>query len=341
MVERENGRPWNERNMLLKSADNKEERIAELETLLAVASPDKQPRIQQEIVTLNTDIRRESVTAQYINFHYEKDENWIVFHDLWLEANGWVAQIDLLMINRSLDCYVFDTKQFNNRLKITDDGGFLRWNEARQKHETVPSPLLQNERNMPVLKEILTEVFTPERVGKRIKPTLHPMVLVSATSFIERPRHFDTRQVIQADRLKSVIEKGGLLKAIGTAKQVDSATLSMLGHHLLAMHRPIRINYRALFGMEDVETAPQAASQATPQAPAKDAQATAPRVGTTGGLSKAPPMPPAPPPTRSAVPPQPVPQDTSKPSARRLSQSDPQSPPKAPPKVPPMPPKGT
>ena len=78
------------------------------------------------------------------------------------------------MINRSLDCYVFDTKQFNNRLKITDDGGFLRWNEARQKHETVPSPLLQNDRNMPVLKEILAEVFTPERVGKRIKPTLPP-----------------------------------------------------------------------------------------------------------------------------------------------------------------------
>ena len=129
------------------------------------------------------------------------------------------------MINRSLDCYVFDTKQFNNRLKITDDGGFLRWNEARQKHWTVPSPLLQNDRNMPVLKEILAEVFTPERVGKRIKPTLHPMVLVSATSFIERPRHFDTRKVIQADRLKSVIESRGVLKALGSAKQVDSGTL--------------------------------------------------------------------------------------------------------------------
>jgi hypothetical protein len=322
--------------MLLKSADNKEERIAELETLLASASADKLPRIQQEIVSLNTDIRREIVTAQYINFHYEKDENWLVFHDLWLEANGWVAQIDLLMINRSLDCYVFDTKQFNSRLKITDDGAFLRWNETRQKHETVPSPLLQNDRNMPVLKEVLAEVFTPERVGKRIKPALHPMVLVSATSFIERPRHFDTRKVIQADRLKSVIESRGVLKALGSAKQVDSGTLSLLGHHLLAMHRPIRINYRALFGLEDVEMSPQSA----PQVPAKDAQATPPKGNTTGGLKKAPPMPPVPPPTRHAVPPQPVAQDASKPPAMRLSQSDPQSTPKAPPKVPPMPPKG-
>ena len=70
--------------MLLKSADNKEEQIAELETLLAAATADKQPRIQQEIVSLNTDIRRETVTTQYINFHYEKDENWIV-----LVTFGW------------------------------------------------------------------------------------------------------------------------------------------------------------------------------------------------------------------------------------------------------------
>ena len=340
--------------MLLKSADNKEERLAELKALLEVASVDRQPRIQQEIVSLNTDIRREAVTAQYINFHYEKDENWIVFHDLWLEANGWIAQIDLLMINRSLDCYIFDTKQFNSRLKITDDGDFQRWNETRQKYETIPSPLVQNDRNFPVIKEVLNEVFTPERIGKRIKPSLHPMVLLSATAFVERPKRFDTRKVIQADRLKTVIEKGGVLAALGAAGKVDPGTLSLLGRHLLTMHRPIKINYRALFGMEDVELPPSAAEAKAPEseplAPIKPASAPA---STSGPLREV-----APSSTTKSGPlrevgaqaprpmaaPQPAPQpasgDAPKPRPMRLSQADPQTPPKAPPQVPPMPPKG-
>lgn len=322
--------------MLLKSADNKDNRLAELQALLAVAPVEKQPRIQQEIVALNMDIRREAITAQYINYYYEKDENWIVFHDLWLEAKGLIVQIDLLMINRSLDCYIFDTKHFNSHLKITEEGDFLRWNDTRQKHETIPSPLVQHERNLPLIKAILSDVFSPERVGKRIKPSFNPYVLMSQTAFIERPKRFDTRRIIQSDQLKAVIEKGGVFAALGAGGKIDADKLIQLGQHILSLHRPVKINYRALFGMEDVERpAPEESKENVVEAQAPTSTSGPLKGSVPPAQPTMPPRPPAQAPSAA----QPSTDTPPKPRTMRLSQADPSAPPKAPPAVPPMPPK--
>jgi hypothetical protein len=45
---------------------------------------------------------------------------------LRLEHNGRTAQIDHLLINRWMECYVLESKHFNAGLKITEDGEFMR-----------------------------------------------------------------------------------------------------------------------------------------------------------------------------------------------------------------------
>lgn len=100
--------------MLLKSADSKEGLVAQLEGLLATAPNDKRPKIKSELFAMRAGITGENDASYLINFDYEKSENWVVLHDLRLEAKGRVAQIDHLLVNRFLGCYVLESKHFNS-----------------------------------------------------------------------------------------------------------------------------------------------------------------------------------------------------------------------------------
>ncbi len=252
--------------MLLKTADSKDEQVAELEELLATAPSDKRSKIKQELYAMRAGIKGEKDAAYLINFDYEKSENWIILHDLRLEIKGRVAQIDHVLINRLLGCYVLESKHFNSGLKINDDGEFLRSNDYQKKYEGMPSPLAQNERHIAVLKEAFEDIKMPERLGMRLMPTFHSLVIISANARIMRPDHFDTSQIIKADALKATIDKQteqwGILKTLGNAtKLVDQGSLYAIGRRLMAMHSPIRINYAERFGLQVSKTVSQASTE--------------------------------------------------------------------------------
>lgn len=141
--------------MILKQADSKETLLNDLERLAANASAnaplDRKKRIEQELRTVRAGMKGEQEAAYLIDFHFKDRESWIVVHDLRLEVNGRVAQIDHLLLHRCLDCYVLETKHFSSGMKITEDGEFLRWNHYRKTYEGMPSPLTQNDRHVAVL----------------------------------------------------------------------------------------------------------------------------------------------------------------------------------------------
>jgi hypothetical protein len=215
-------------------------------------------------------IKGENEAAYLINFDYEKSDNWVVLHDLRLEANGRVAQIDHLLINRSLECYVLESKHFNSGLKITEEGEFLRWNNYKKTYDGMASPLAQNERHIAVLKDAFEGIKMPERLGVKLTPTFHSLVLVSANAKVMRPKHFDTSKVIKADALKATINKDidnwGFVKTLGIAvKIVDQGTLYAIGRRLASLHVPFQINYAERFGLGKSTSVP-AASAASPAA---------------------------------------------------------------------------
>lgn len=126
----------------------------------------------------------------------------------------------------------------------------------------MPSPLAQNERHITVLKDVFAQIEVPIRLGMRIDPTFHSVVLVTPKSRIDRSRKFDCSQVIKADVLADYIEKNldkqSMLRAL--ARIIGSDTLEQLARSLVALHRPISINYKAKFGIIE-SSAPEVASK--------------------------------------------------------------------------------
>ena len=233
--------------MLIKIKDDNSALLKELE-LRAAGTGTAARQAATELRIRQAGLKGERDSAYHIDFHFECSPNWAVIHDLRLERDGRVAQIDHLLINRWLEIYVLETKHFHAGIKITGDGEFLRWNAYRKTYEGMASSLEQNERHIAVLSDVVATLDWPQRMGLRIAPAFHSLVLVSPQARIDRSKGFDSSRVIKADLLRKQIDKhfeadGALMTLFKTtAKLVSGDTVAGVARQLVALHRPLQRN---------------------------------------------------------------------------------------------------
>jgi hypothetical protein len=227
--------------MLIKQADDQSIAMAELERLAAGTGAEAK-RAKTELRNRKAGLKGEAESAYLIDFDYGNSPNWAVIHDLRLEHGGRTAQIDHLLINRWMEFFVLETKQFHAGVKITDEGEFLRWNNFDKHFEGMPSPLQQNERHIAVLSDVVSRIEFPSRFGMRITPTFNSLVLVAPSARIDRPKKFDASRVIKADQLKPKIWRDlDMDNAVAVffkaaTKMVSGETVEFVANQLAALH---------------------------------------------------------------------------------------------------------
>lgn len=231
--------------VLIKSMDDRAREIQELERAVEVLQGDDERRASRNLRQRQGGLKGERDAAYLIDFDYAASKNHAVIHDLRLEQAGRVAQIDHLIINRRLDCYVLESKHFHSGIKITEQGEFLRWNRYEHTYEGMESPLEQNQRHIAVLSDVMATLDLPVRMGLTIRPSFHSFVLVSGKARIDRPRTFDTTRVVKVDQIRSTIikgidEEGAFTTLASLAKLVSMDTVQKVAEQLVAMHRPVK-----------------------------------------------------------------------------------------------------
>ena len=111
--------------MIFKRRNSKIEEIEELKQLLSCDLTEKQRfSVERELNAINKGASGEDDSAYYLNFYYGKSKNWAIIHDLRIELEGIVAQIDHILINRIFDFYILESKSYKNGIKITENGEF-------------------------------------------------------------------------------------------------------------------------------------------------------------------------------------------------------------------------
>lgn len=247
--------------MIIKGMDLKKEEKEQLRGLLQGQLSEKQRfLIERALRNIEAGERGEKDSAYFIDFYFGKSANWAVIHDLRIQHEGQVAQIDHLVMNRFMDIYVLETKNFHYSLKITTDGEFLVSNG--RKDIGIESPIEQNERHIFLLtKAIEHHGIMPTRLGVVIPPRFISYVLVSSTSRIIRPSRskFDTSRVVQSDQaFTKVKEDADDAGASAILKICSSETLEATAKKLARLHRPAKQDFKARFGIKDhQETAKQ------------------------------------------------------------------------------------
>jgi len=239
--------------MILKQPDDKTPQIRALETLLSNAPESVKPKIQKELHMLRAGIKGEQETTYHIDFHLRDSENYAVVHDLRLEINGNVAQIDHLLIHKHMRVYCIETKHFNAGIKINDDGEFMQWNAYKKGYEGIPSPLAQNQRHLRVLNEVFNHCISlPKLFGLALSPSFHSRVVINNDARIERSKKFDSKPLVKSEYLYESIKKD--FENAGIGARLTSASLEdieNIARQLMVLHQPITFDYRAKFGVNE------------------------------------------------------------------------------------------
>lgn len=245
--------------MLIKTADDKQPDIDALDDLLQRPDVDlaTRRRIEQETRTIRAGAAGERDAAYEIDFQYGARPNHMVIHDLRLEVEGRVAQIDHLIINRVLEVWVCETKHFAEGVAINEHGEWSAFYGRQMRG--IASPVVQNKKHIAVLADVFTKgiVRVPTRLGVKMKPDLRSLILVSNQARISRPKSKGAaprveglETVVKVEQLKAAIDRDVDKIGIGSmVKLVSATTIERLAIDLAALHRPARFDWASRFGL--------------------------------------------------------------------------------------------
>lgn len=261
--------------MLIKSPDDYSKRLRLLEELRNSDRLDDRQKdwLRSEYNRLKPGLAGERDAAHYLDLSISHGQNHAVLHDLRLEADGYVAQIDHLIVNRFLMFFMLETKTYSGSLHINEHGEFMA-EYANERRYGIPSPLEQSRRHETVLRKVLEQLGITGRVGT--EPTFVHVVMLHPKAIIERPPadKFDTSMVIKADQFRTWQLK--YLDDMGTgtflAKTVNMRgrdTVKEWGELLKSAHRPTN----PLSLPDFMKPKPQLTEHATPSPMAKPSQA--------------------------------------------------------------------
>lgn len=236
--------------MILKNKDDLAPQIAELEQLLALPTLSKSQRddLLLEIKAMRAGAKGEKDAAYHIDFGWKDGKNSAVIHDLRIEHGGRVAQIDHLILMRTLDCHLLETKGFSSDVRISECG---EW-ESRTRFgwRGIPSPVEQNRRHIEVLQAFVRDHnLSPKRLGLSLPIRFHNWVLVSPKCQVRRGGG-EWDHVVKMDlfekRFGECAEATSFFDTLSSvSKLVSLETLEGIGRRLIEAHTPAKINFAA------------------------------------------------------------------------------------------------
>lgn len=126
--------------MLLKTADDRAPDIAALEGLRRRPGIDARTSrlIEYEIWAIRLGAKAGADAAYQLDSDLKDNRHWAVIHDLRLDIEGQVAQIDHLVISSTLEVFVCESKSCTGGVKVNDHG---EWTTFRDRRPIgIPSP---------------------------------------------------------------------------------------------------------------------------------------------------------------------------------------------------------
>ncbi len=242
-----------------KVIDSIQARVDELNSIhqyLQTTQPALAKTVKVDLLKLKAGHTAEKNAAHLIDQQVVYSERAVVLHDLRLEIDGVVAQIDHVMLNKYGYVTLFETKSFSTGLKVQEDGTFWYWDRYANRYVEIPSPILQSQRHEPILRKVLREI------GYEALHFDH-LVLVDYKASLKKPKDKQFDIVCRPDRISEtkdkLNERIGLkdvlptVKAVGrlvTGKGYSAEELARLGDRLAERHVPAQYDHWGRYGLE-------------------------------------------------------------------------------------------
>lgn len=242
-----NGKRTIDRPIFIKDFGNENEQLLDLIELSNKVEGNKKDFIDRDITFFKHGLEGEK------NVYFELKNSFIpmlCLHDIRLEYNDYVAQLDFVIITNKF-IYVLETKKLNGDIEITRDGDFIRtiksYSGKTIKREGIYSPISQNERHINILKEILIK----EKLIKTT-PIKSAVILANPKTILNKTKCPKSIQnnIYKYDQLTTLLKKEFNDK--NNDKDVLEKYSYEIADYLVKNNKPIKINYAAKYSLDEV-----------------------------------------------------------------------------------------
>jgi hypothetical protein len=260
----------------VKAADERDADVAALEALRARPGASRARRlIEREIQNLKAGRAAERDAAFEIEFYFGKSKNYVTIHDLRLEFDGQVAQIDHLIIDRLFQFWVCESKSFSKGVEINEFG---EWSSLGSRAEGFGSPIEQNKKHIHVLGRVMSSSLISKPVRtKLIKPDYRNVVLIAKNAHIRRPRKpaEGVDAVLKVDQIYDRIQqRWDEVSTLAMFRVMGTGEIESIGRQLAALHIPKAFDWASRFGLSKEATGstvvPSMTARGSPHDPSGD-----------------------------------------------------------------------
>ena len=224
--------------------------IKDLEILLNQVDEKSKTYIENDIKKMKYGIIGEN------NIYYELKNSFIpmvCLHDIRIEYKTFVAQIDFIVITTKC-IYVIESKNLIGDILVTENGEFIRYkkdiNDNIIAKEGMYSPIIQNERHINILSELLKDKLSYKHKLKRIQSLV---VIANAKTIVEKecaPKEVSDK-IVKYDHLISLIssvEKNKNIDWVFTEEDMMS-----ISNCLIENHKEKEIDYVKKYSLNNIE----------------------------------------------------------------------------------------
>ena len=222
-----------------------EETIKTLKDLLKKSKSDSQKKlIQSDLKKVENGYIAEKENSYHLDFHLGESKNHILLHNIRLEHNDRIAQIDHILINR-MGITLLESKSFKGILDIKEDGALSI--DYGKYTKTLPNPIEQNNRHAIVLESLINDLFDlPLNVKTLGGLKFYTKVLINPKTSIKNkklPDGFERADRYATSRLEEIDKMNPLtiLKIAATMLSIDTA--KELANFLIENNKPLVFDY--------------------------------------------------------------------------------------------------
>lgn len=222
--------------VFLKESSSAREQLEELTALSDKIPTSAKKAFERDLRLLKAGIYGEdNIAYELKNSHMPM---WVI-HDLYLEYEGFTAQIDYLIITKKR-FIVVECKNLVGNIEVNSNGDFIRTFEGGKK-EGLYSPVTQNKRHLELIKKIRVDergnIFTKALMGKTFYDDWRSVVVLANPKTYLNSKYAKKEikeQVIRADQLINYIRN---VNSERDATSVGEALTEKFANYMLAKHK--------------------------------------------------------------------------------------------------------
>jgi len=241
--------------LLLKSTDPLERYLVELVQAQGMLGSHEHADSARTTVHQQACVMAFHEFAGYLNEAFGLDKDYAIGHDVRINCEAGRAHIDHLIISRTFDIFLIESRIAGDELRVGENEEFTsRYRDGAAFR--IRSPATQLRRSLAVMQHIFRSIELPERFGMKLVPRFHRFVVLPAGCTITNSSSIDPQQFVRPkELLRAVIGASRTSSLRGFMSSLSPDQMRDIGRIVVRWHTPDKVDFIGKYRAQAIVTA--------------------------------------------------------------------------------------